>query len=88
MIKLNGEDLPLDGTILLDYLTAHRYDFTRFAVERNEEIVPKALYAETVLANGDVVKIVNFVGGGAHGGCVTRGLMQSPDPEVLLDRLN
>ena len=64
MVKLNGEDLPLDGTILLDYLASHGYDSTRIAVERNEEIVPKALYAETVLADGDVVEIVNFVGGG------------------------
>ena len=64
MVKLNGEALPLDGTILLDYLTAHGYDLTRIAVERNEEIVPKALYAETVLTDGDVVEIVNFVGGG------------------------
>jgi len=36
----------------------------RIAVERNEEIVPKAKYAETVLADGDVVEVVNFVGGG------------------------
>jgi sulfur carrier protein len=26
--------------------------------------VPKAKYAETVLADGDVVEVVNFVGGG------------------------
>lgn len=64
MVKLNGEPLPLDGTILLDYLTAHGYDLTRIAVERNEEIVPKALYSETVLVDGDAVEIVNFVGGG------------------------
>ena len=64
MVKLNGEALSLDGTILLDYLTAHGYDPSRIAVERNEEIVPKALYAETVLVDGDVVEIVNFVGGG------------------------
>ena len=64
MVKLNGEALPLDGASLLDYLTGHGYDPTRIAVERNEEIVPKALYDETVLVDGDVVEIVNFVGGG------------------------
>ena len=64
MVKLNGDALPLDGTTLLDYLTAHGYDPARIAVECNEKIVPKVLYAETVLADGDVVEIVNFVGGG------------------------
>lgn len=64
MVKLNGEDLALDGVVLLDYLTEHHYDPQRIAVERNEEIVPKAAYAGTVLADGDVVEIVNFVGGG------------------------
>ena len=34
------------------------------AVELNEEILPKAEYAETVLKDGDVLEIVNFVGGG------------------------
>ena len=64
MVKLNGKDLYLDGTILLDYLIAHGYDSTRIAVERNGEIVPKAKYGETVLADGDSVEVVNFVGGG------------------------
>jgi sulfur carrier protein len=34
------------------------------AVERNREIVPRARHAETVLAAGDVVELVHFVGGG------------------------
>ncbi len=64
MVTINGEKLPLDGANLLDWLTAHGYDPRRIAVERNEEIVPKASYAGTVLADGDVIEIVNFVGGG------------------------
>ena len=64
MVTINGEKLPLDGANLLDWLTAHGYDPRRIAVERNEEIVPKANYAGTVLKDGDVVEIVNFVGGG------------------------
>ena len=40
------------------------YDLRRIAVERNCEIVPKAKYAEVVLEAGDVVEVVNFVGGG------------------------
>ena len=36
----------------------------RVAVERNREIVPKASYATTSLASGDVLEVVEFVGGG------------------------
>lgn len=64
MVKINGDDLALDGVVLLDWLTEHNYDPQRIAVERNEDIVPKAKYAETVLSDGDIVEIVNFVGGG------------------------
>lgn len=34
------------------------------AVERNREVVPRAEHASTLLAEGDVVEIVHFVGGG------------------------
>ena len=40
------------------------YEQNRIAVERNGEIVPKASYGETRLQDGDVVEVVNFVGGG------------------------
>ena len=34
------------------------------AVERNRDVVPRALHATTVLEDGDVVEVVHFVGGG------------------------
>lgn len=34
------------------------------AVERNREVVPRALHGETVLHDQDVVEIVHLVGGG------------------------
>ena len=34
------------------------------AVERNREVVPRAQHASTVLAAGDRVELVTFVGGG------------------------
>ncbi|MBQ1463631.1 MAG: sulfur carrier protein ThiS, partial [Ruminococcus sp.] len=40
------------------------YSQQRVAVERNEEIVPKALYNDTILCAGDCVEVVRFVGGG------------------------
>ena len=36
----------------------------KIAVERNLEIVPKSLFGETTLADGDQIEIVQFVGGG------------------------
>lgn len=37
----------------------------RFAVELNEEILPRSLYAERRLAAGDRVEVVRAIGGGA-----------------------
>jgi sulfur carrier protein len=34
------------------------------AVERNGEVVPRAEHVATALAEGDVLEIVHFVGGG------------------------
>ena len=36
----------------------------RVAVERNKEIVPRAEHASTRLAEGDVLEVVELVGGG------------------------
>ena len=36
----------------------------RVAVERNREVVPRAQHATTVLAAGDRLELVTFVGGG------------------------
>jgi sulfur carrier protein len=36
----------------------------RVAVERNREVVPRASHATTVLAAGDRLELVTFVGGG------------------------
>jgi sulfur carrier protein len=36
----------------------------RVAVERNREVVPRAQHATTVLAEGDRLEVVTFVGGG------------------------
>lgn len=63
-VKINGEDVAAAGMTVAGYLTSAQYDTRRIAVERNGEIVTKAKYDEVVLEAGDVVEIVNFVGGG------------------------
>ena len=64
MVKINGELLELAGKSVLEYLKTTNYDMNRIAVERNGDIVPKAQYGETILADGDNVEVVSFVGGG------------------------
>ena len=64
MVKINGELLDFAGRPLSAYLEQAGYDLSRVAVERNGEIVPKRLYQETVLADGDTLEVVGFVGGG------------------------
>ena len=64
MVKINGESLDVAGKTLADYLAQADYDLQRIAVERNGEIVPKAQDGETVLAEGDSVEVVSFMGGG------------------------
>lgn len=64
MVKINGEERDLAGRTLSAVLSDAGFHLGRVAVERNGEIVPKRLYEETVLADGDRIEIVGFVGGG------------------------
>lgn len=64
MVKINGENLDAAGKTISEYLEMGHYNPKLVAVERNEEIVPKARYAETVIEDGDVIEVVSFVGGG------------------------
>ena len=64
-IRFNGEDLALpEGSSVLHLLERLEVSNPRVAVERNHEIVPKASHASTSLREGDVVEVVEFVGGG------------------------
>ena len=64
-ITLNGAPhpvgLPLSVAGLLHEIGL---DTRKVAVERNEEIVPRSRYGETMLAAGDSLEIVHFIGGG------------------------
>ena len=64
MVTINGSPTPADGQTLAAYLTQAAYDTARVAVERKGYILPKAHYSATTLADGHVVDIVRFVGGG------------------------
>lgn len=65
MLFINGTETQLEGPVSVSgYLEAHGYKESQIAVELNEEILPKAAYAKTMLKDGDVMEIVQFMGGG------------------------
>ncbi len=64
MVKVNGEEIDIAGKTLSEYLSSANFDMQRIAVERNGDIVPRAQYDKTTLADGDSVEVVSFVGGG------------------------
>ena len=64
-VRVNGEDLRLQQGASVSALLEHLKVATpRVAVERNRELVPKSAYASTRLSEGDVLEVVEFVGGG------------------------
>jgi len=64
-IQLNGDPYELDGTpTILDLLAHLAIDPRRVAVERNFVIVKRDAYGSTLVADGDQIEVVNFVGGG------------------------
>jgi sulfur carrier protein len=64
-ITANGEGLEVPESTTVRGLI-ERLDLMGgpVAVERNGEVVPRAEHVATALAEGDVVEIVHFVGGG------------------------
>jgi sulfur carrier protein len=65
MLTLNGEQQVLDAPMTVAALLAGLgLDTRKVAVERNQEIVPRSTYAQTMLASGDALEIVHFIGGG------------------------
>jgi sulfur carrier protein len=64
-ITLNGEPFSVLGDArLVALIEGLKLKRGRVAVEINREIVPKAHWNNVTLAPGDMVEIVNFVGGG------------------------
>jgi len=64
MVNVNGTEIDVAGKTVAEYLALADYDLKRVAVECNGNIIPKDLYQETILKNGDSLEVVSFVGGG------------------------
>jgi thiazole synthase len=64
-IAVNGRELPIEpGTTVLGLLAHLRLSVRQVAVERNLDLVPRAEFGTTHLADGDRVEVVTLVGGG------------------------
>lgn len=67
-VVLNGQTKEFEGLRELDSLERLLGELgvkgDRVAVERNGEIVPRALWAGTLVGEGDRLEVVHFVGGG------------------------
>ena len=64
-LKINGEEREIaDGLTVTALLEELKIRPARVVVERNREIVAREAYGITRLADGDMLEIVHFVGGG------------------------
>lgn len=57
--QLDGEEMTISALVVALNLTGKR-----LAIEKNGEIVPRSLFSETKLQDGDRLEIVGAVGGG------------------------
>lgn len=64
-VSINGNDQQLAaGLTVADWLAEADRDPRSVAIERNGEILPRGLYAQTELVDGDRLEVVQFVQGG------------------------
>lgn len=64
-IRVNGVEKEIEaGTTVESFLNMLEIKVQGIAVDINREIVPKRLFAETILNEGDSIEIVRMVGGG------------------------
>ena len=64
-IQLNGESQNIpDGSTAQTLVDLLELSGKRLAIEINREIVPRSLYVDTLLHEGDQVEIVHAIGGG------------------------
>jgi len=63
-LTVNGEPRRAAPGSIADLVRSLELDPAKVAVERNGEIVPRSTLSDVALADGDVLEIVHFVGGG------------------------
>lgn len=64
-LTVNGESCEVPDGLSVRGLVEHLgLTDGPVAVEKNREVVPRAEHARVAVADGDVIEIVHFVGGG------------------------
>ncbi len=64
-IQLNGESRTIDpATTVAELVRELQLEGQRIAVEINAAIVPRSTFAKRTLQEGDVMEIVQAIGGG------------------------
>ncbi|HMG77000.1 MAG TPA: sulfur carrier protein ThiS [Pyrinomonadaceae bacterium] len=68
LIQLNGENTEVSDRLTLSDLVGElSLPPARIAIELNKLVVRRDKWAHTILAEGDRIEIVHFVGGGSGG---------------------
>ncbi|SDP13702.1 sulfur carrier protein ThiS [Desulforhopalus singaporensis] len=63
-IKINGRDQDIDTGSLTELIDQMDLPPSSLVVEHNLRLVPQDQWATTRLEEGDVLELLNFVGGG------------------------
>lgn len=64
-LTINGEPRQFEQTIsIAQFIEQNELTGKRIAIECNGDIVPRSLYAEHYLTDGDCLEVVVAVGGG------------------------
>jgi thiamine biosynthesis protein ThiS len=63
-LTVNGEERVETARSVRELVARLGLDGRKVAIERNLAIVPRSLWGETSLVDGDRIEIVHFVGGG------------------------
>jgi len=65
LVRLNGEQTAVsEGSTVASFVQQLGLQGRRIAVEVNREILARDFYEQRILADGDEIEIVHFVGGG------------------------
>ena len=67
-LRINGDEKTFDSAAptLSALIESLGMKSDRVAVELNRDIVPREIWPETILNDGDQLEIVHFVGGGMN----------------------
>lgn len=65
LITLNGQPFELpNGATLVDVIRTLDLEGKRYAIEVNEEIIPRSEHSDYLVKPGDDVEVVQAIGGG------------------------